>query len=285
MFTMTGFASESARRLYWYVHNGAHMVCGPDFGCDRPSFHGHQIMFMLRGRGSGAYRGEAWEARGGQAVLMDLRQPHSYFADPDDPWEMYWVRFDGPGVANVTKALLASAGSCVIPFASREKLDEDYHALARLLAEVPPGYDAWVWRHLVALTANLIEGLRRTGLPASQDLTVAPHAAPEGIAAALAYMRFQHQRALSIAQLAQTAHMSESHFIRRFRAVTGFTPMEYLEKFRVGRAQELMQEEPDLRLSEIARAVGYEDPAYFSRVFRKQVGFSPRAYRRRLPVG
>ncbi|MCZ7649138.1 MAG: AraC family transcriptional regulator [Planctomycetota bacterium] len=278
LLRITGLASEQARRLGWYVHNGAHVRCGPEFGCARESFFGHQIMFMLGGRGTGMYRGVPFTASGGQAVLMDLRQPHAYFAQPDDPWEMYWVRFDGPGVAASFTALLSAAGSCVMPFADRARLDEDFRALARLLADLPPGYDAWVYARLAALVANVVEGLRRAGNEKLGRVEISG-AAPEGIAAAREHLHFNHQRTLAVAELARVAHMSEYHFIRRFKGATGFTPMEYLEKFRVGRAQELILTQPELRLGEVARAVGYEDPAYFSRVFRKRVGLSPRAYR------
>ncbi|MCW8132255.1 MAG: helix-turn-helix transcriptional regulator [Planctomycetota bacterium] len=274
-----GFPSERSRGLWWYVHNAAHQQCGTDWGTARERFFGHQIMFMAKGKGHGNFRGKAWTAAGGDAVLMDLRNPHTYHADPAEPWEMYWVLFDGPGVAEVFNALIRSAGSVVIPFASLERVRADFAALFRLLAEHPPGYDAWVWHHLSGLIANVVEGHRRAGGEADPSLAQAP----AGVAAALAHLRFHHHRTLSLEELARHAHMSTFHFVRRFKRATGFTPIEYLEKYRIGRAQELMMTQPELRLNEIARAVGYDDPAYFSRVFRKRTGVSPRAYKQGLP--
>lgn len=270
-----GLSSERSRGLWWYAHNAAHQRCGTDWHCDRESFFGHQIMFMVGGRGKGTYRRKPWTAAAGDAVLMDLRHPHMYAADPADPWEMYWVLFDGPGVAEVFNALIRAAGSVVIPFASPERLRADFEAIFRLLDAHPPGHEAWVWHHLSGLTANVVEGLRRAGGEADTSLAHAP----AGVAAAVAYLRFHHHRTLALEDLARQAHMSTFHFVRRFKKATGFTPIEYLEKYRIGRAQELMMAQPDLRLNEIARAVGYADPAYFSRVFRKVTGHAPRVYR------
>src|SRR6185503_16545209 len=141
-----------------------------------------------------------------------------------------------------------------------------------------PGFDAWVWQHLAALVANVVEGFQRT--TGHQGPVTAP--ASVGLAAALRLLRREQHRTIALKELAQAAHMSPFHFARRFKALTGFTAMEYLEKIRIGRAQELLLSKPELRLGETARLVGFADPAYFSRVFRKRVGISPRAYRKQL---
>jgi AraC family transcriptional regulator, arabinose operon regulatory protein len=269
-----GVSSEGARGLWWHVKNAAHWQCGQGYGCDRKSYDGHQIMFMVRGSGRGAYLGKPWTARGGDAVVMDLRHRHNYWSDNEDPWEMYWVIFNGPGVTQIIDAMILAAGSPVMRFASVERMRADFAAIFHFLSEHPPGYEAWVWHHLTALVANVVEGQRR-----SADIHDAQQL-PGGINAALALLRSDFQRTLALKELAAAAHMSLFHFVRRFKESTGFTPMEYLEKFRIGRAQELLLGRPDLRLKEVAREVGYDDAAYFSRVFHKRTGLSPREYRR-----
>lgn len=60
-----------------------------------------------------------------------------------------------------------------------------------------------------------------------------------------------------------------------FRKGTGLTPGEYLTRLRVDRAKQLMKERPDMLLKQVAEAVGFQDPLYFSKVFKKATGFSP----------
>ena len=75
--------------------------------------------------------------------------------------------------------------------------------------------------------------------------------------------------------------MSTSWFIRGFKEYTGFTPMQYILSVRIANAQGLL-ETTDYNVSEISRIVGYDNPLYFSRIFRKQCGVSPSDFRRRL---
>jgi len=270
-----GTSSEQSRGLWWYVHNAAHLKTEAGWGCKRQSFFGHQIMFLKSGHGGCTYQGQTCRAGPGQAVFMNLHHPHDYWTDADDPWEMHYVRFDGPGVPQIYAALMATARSPVMTYASIPAMEQHFTQLYQLLKQQPPGFDAWVWHHLTGLIALIVEGLR-SGSTSSLELGQTN----QGVAAAMNFLRGHHQESITVDDLARAAHMSRYHFTRRFKQATGFTPMEYLEKHRIGRAKELMLTEPNLRLSEIAHAVGYDDPAYFSRVFRKREGISSKAYRK-----
>ncbi|HYF48777.1 MAG TPA: AraC family transcriptional regulator [Planctomycetota bacterium] len=252
----------------------AHQLCGSEWFCNRKSYPGHQIMFMMEGSGHGSYMGEPWQAAAGSAVLMDLTHPHTYYCHRHDPWEMRWIIFDGPGVDEMFQRVIDASGSPVAPFSSAAGVKRDFDAIFALLERRGIGDELWVWHHLTGLMANIFAGLaQREGALNIEER------APEGIAAALTLIRDQHRRAISLEELAKAAHMSVFHFARQFRRKTGFTPMEYVEKLRIARAQELLLGRSDLRLQEIAREVGYDDPAYFSRVFRKRAGVGPREYR------
>lgn len=83
---------------------------------------------------------------------------------------------------------------------------------------------------------------------------------------------------LTLAQIAQAAHLSPAHFGRRFRQEAGLTPLRRLRAIRMEHARRLLAQ-PELRIREIARHVGYEDPLHFSRIFHAETGRSPRAFR------
>lgn len=75
--------------------------------------------------------------------------------------------------------------------------------------------------------------------------------------------------------------LSERTFKRRFRKATGMTPMAYVHTLRLEEAKQML-ESGSLSVDAVAREVGYEDAAYFSRLFSRQVGISPGHYRRRF---
>lgn len=75
--------------------------------------------------------------------------------------------------------------------------------------------------------------------------------------------------------------LAERTFKRRFRAATGQSPMDYVQTLRVEEAKQLL-ESTDLPVEAVAREVGYEEPGFFRRLFKRRVGTTPSAYRRRF---
>jgi len=67
--------------------------------------------------------------------------------------------------------------------------------------------------------------------------------------------------------------------VRSFRKESGITPMDYLRRYRIRQARALL-EAGDKSITEVALEVGFSGSNYFARVFRREVGVSPSAYRR-----
>jgi len=83
---------------------------------------------------------------------------------------------------------------------------------------------------------------------------------------------------ISLADLAARCGLSQPHFCRSFKAATGSPPHEFQLRLRVERAKRLL-DVSDLSVGEVAAQVGYDDPSYFARLFRKQIGVTPKIYR------
>ncbi len=84
---------------------------------------------------------------------------------------------------------------------------------------------------------------------------------------------------ISLDELAKLEHVSKSWLSRKFRQRTGSTVISYINRLRVERAKQFLVD-TDLDVSEIAYQLGFENPKYFYRVFKEQVGESPAAFRR-----
>jgi transcriptional regulator GlxA family with amidase domain len=83
-----------------------------------------------------------------------------------------------------------------------------------------------------------------------------------------------------VARMAERAGLPDRTFKRRFRAATGFTPVEYVQTVRIEEAKQYL-ETTALNAEDIAERVGYSDPAFFRRLFRRHSGTTPAAYRQR----
>jgi len=87
--------------------------------------------------------------------------------------------------------------------------------------------------------------------------------------------------AIQVREAARICGMSSSHFMSFFKQVTGLSFMKYLNHYRVERAQALLAN-TDESMASISQEVGFCDQSYFGTVFRKVVGTTPAAYRRRF---
>jgi AraC-like DNA-binding protein len=86
---------------------------------------------------------------------------------------------------------------------------------------------------------------------------------------------------ISMAELADLAGLSSTHFHRRFRQLLRMTPMQYLRTVRVQAAEHLLTT-TSRELSDVGLAVGFTDQSHFTRRFRETTGLTPHAYRQRF---
>ena len=94
----------------------------------------------------------------------------------------------------------------------------------------------------------------------------------------LEYIASHYQEDISLAALAQSAHVSKSECLRCFKASIQTTPYQYLTEYRLSKAADLLKT-TDLQIEHIASLVGYTHVSHFGKYFRAKTGFSPSAYR------
>jgi AraC-like DNA-binding protein len=126
---------------------------------------------------------------------------------------------------------------------------------------------------LLTYLLGLMIRMRREAIPEPPD-------ARERVLASAAYLRDHADEALDLDALASVAGLSLSHFSALFRAVTGDPPRRYLTRVRMERARRSLAGTGHA-IKTISHQLGFDDPLYFSRVFRSVTGMSPSEFRRR----
>ena len=95
---------------------------------------------------------------------------------------------------------------------------------------------------------------------------------------AVTYMKNHHMERLTVAKLAGQYGLNSRQFAYVFQKYTGTAPLEYITDLRLRRARELLCTTA-CSIAEISACVGYSDPYYFSKLFKKHTGFCPSAYK------
>lgn len=96
------------------------------------------------------------------------------------------------------------------------------------------------------------------------------------------FIHRHYQTEIKLSRLAEEVFLSPSYLSKLFHAETGQTITDYLISYRIERAKALLLENNGLKTYEIGEKVGYPDPAYFNKIFKKTVGVTPREYRERV---
>jgi AraC-like DNA-binding protein len=202
----------------------------------------------------------------GNLVWIDVNHPHVHWADPDDPWEVYWLRAEGIQMNAAREILGVHSCFCVSP---EEEPQTTFVRIFQLFQTGRQPFDALANAEVARLIA-LFTGTVR--LDAENDATTTE------IAGVLERMRISYQRPWTVEEIARHCGKSPAQTHRLFQRATGSSPIALLRRLRLEHAMERLVSTED-SVAEIAYQVGYNDPLFFSRDFKKTVGRSPTEYR------
>jgi AraC-like DNA-binding protein len=230
------------------------------------------VIFCTSGRGLAEIDGRKFRVSTNTALIIPANKPHSYAADERDPWSIFWAHFGGTAAASYTSLLppgdyaprLRQADALKVSKMFREgfvQLSKGHTARTLLLV-------SHILRHVLAVLFFQNAPASRAASPDAHDLNKS-----------IEFMRANISRPLSLEELSSQAGLSQARYTALFRAQTGSSPVEHHTRLRMQAACHHL-DTTSLQVKEVAAKVGFSDPYYFSRVFQKTLGYSPRAYRR-----
>ncbi len=184
-------------------------------------------------------------------VLLDLMMPE----------------VDGFGVLEAMRASEALRDIPVIVLTAKTLTEAD---MARLNRSVVTVLEKGIFSGEETL-AHLAAALNRTGRTGG--------AAQRLVRKAIAYIHANYTEPISREQLARYLAVSENYLTNCFQQELKISPLTFLNRYRIKQAKILL-EAGDQNVTEVALAVGFSDTSYFGRIFQREVGISPSAYRR-----
>ncbi|MWV17901.1 AraC family transcriptional regulator [Pseudomonas sp. L-22-4S-12] len=227
----------------------------------------HLLIYCRAGRGWLDSEDGRLEVGGGDLLLLPKGQAHAYGADAERPWTLYWVHFDG----SLCEDFLRLLGPARL---------RRIGVQPRLLAE----FDALLGLHRQGLNlAHFIHAAHQLQALLS-SLAVLPARAKLksgrvlDVDAVQAVMRAHLHGSLNLDELAAQFKLSRFHFAKTYRALTGHAPIQDFINLKMAHACRLL-DQGSLEVRQVGEQLGYDDPYYFSRLFRKVVGMAPSHYR------
>ena len=242
--------------------------------CQRPQGCVDNILFYcVQGKGYYTLDGHTFTLNPNQYVIVPATdKPLVYWSDTDDPWSIYWVHFTSDALQAFNRAyhIVPEQGPQYIPHNEKgiRIWEEMYENLSR-------GYSPENLMNtnlcLYHLIATFVFSQQQNQNSSSPEKAI--------IRETIDYMKNNLDKTIRIEDFADLNKYSVSHFSKLFRLTTGMSPIEYFIHLKMQKACQLLYTE-DSRVKQIAALLGYDDPYYFSRLFKKYMNTSPETYRK-----
>lgn len=136
-------------------------------------------------------------------------------------------------------------------------------------------------RSALYLSELLAAGSRFT-LNSLGNMNVERFRVPPNLRRAISYIRANYTQNITLADLCRASAVSGQQLIRYFKDGLNTTPIRYINEVKINRAKELFLTHPELSSVEIASELGFSDPHYFSRLFKKLSGETPSHFKKRV---
>lgn len=220
----------------------------------------------------------------GKGVFMDMpfdksngylvvpKEIEVIVSDEKDPYESYWIMFHGSHASKIISQLQLKHNH-VFPFKyNRECINLIKDALFRedYSNEYEEAYTLQsVFHKIIAL--HMKDAVEKDSMFPSIAQKVAN------------FIEKSYYSQITIATLAKDFHISRNYLYTLFKQEYGVSPQDYLISYRIERAKKLLKNNRSyLSIKEVSTAVGFENPLYFSRIFRNRTGMSPTEYRKKV---
>jgi len=229
------------------------------------------LIYCVDGNGWFKLRNKTYQVQPNEFFMLPRNMEHAYGSDDANPWSIYWLHFGGVQLPELNKlsSILPSSGPSQI--SGREEIvkafNKMYHALSL-------GYSI---NNL--MFANLcIPHFLSFFLYNSQHFYESPALQSNVVDQAIQYMNQHLDQNISLPELSASYNYSTSRFSSLFKDRTGFAPIDYFLHMKVQKATQLL-DFTDKPVKEIASELGFDDPYYFSRLFKKIMAVSPSDFR------
>lgn len=202
--------------------------------------------------------------------IIKAKTPHSYWASKSAPWSIYWIHFGGKRSHSFEEYF-----GKVFPIAPSSNSRADYRI--RLFNEILTVMESGLTKDIVEYSNLWLNSLLATFFYINTFRAAKGYQSTDLVDQSIFFMQKHTHRCLKLSEIAGNVKLSESHLSKIFRNKTGTSPMDYFINLKMQEAIRLLSNQR-MQIKEVAYALGYNDPFYFSRIFTKFIGSNPASF-------
>jgi len=260
-----------ARSSFFYVQSLGHFCCDENYFTRRKGYNSFLLIYTVSGKGYAHYRDKKYELSNGQILLMNCYDYQEYYTDKKDLWEIKWIHFNGSSSEEYYNIIYKKYGP-VIDMGNNTSILDSINKIMYLLSESDMQFEV--------KASNIIVNMLTDVMLTYPDSQINSNQKNNNIHAdaVIEFIEDNYSNSISLEDMASAACSSKFHFCRNFKKITGYSPYEYLVKFRINKAKSLL-EITDISIEEIAGIVGFESTSNFIQTFKRLEDLTPLKYR------
>ncbi len=257
-----------------------HTAMEHGFSMKAPHYHNdYEFYFLIKGNRKYFLANKICDLTPGDVLLIKNGEPHQATLDTDLPYERYLIHITPKLMHTICKeyrelADFVHTRSLKLKEETRDELMEIIHLLKKEFDTRDDYSESMIKNHITRILLLLHRAANQPGhevaLTEKNDIRLQN---------SINYILEHYSENITLEQCAKIAYMSPSHFSRLFHQLTSLSFKEYLNKIRIEKACEILQQR-DVSITELALNVGFNSSSYFSQVFKSIAGTSPVTYRK-----
>ena len=232
----------------------------------------HVLIYCVDGIGWYEVNGERHTVTANHFFVLPAGKPHAYGADESNPWTIYWIHFSG---AHATIYAAGALHPQEIKPNMRSRINYRNQIFEEIFNTLYNGYSRESLRYVSSLLHYYLASMRYINFYRQTDKDTDSDGM---VAAAIHYMKENIEKHLTLNDLATYTGYSLTHFSSLFKQQTGKSPLAYFNCLKIEASCQML-DNTDMHINQVCHKVGIPDCYYFSRLFRRITGLSPREYR------
>ena len=232
----------------------------------------HVLIYCVDGMGWYEVNAEKHIVTANHFFVLPAGKPHAYGADENNPWTIYWVHFSG---AHATIYATGALHPQEIQPNIHSRINDRNQIFEEIFNTLNNGYSRESLRYVSSLLHYYLASMRYITFYRQSNKNTENDSM---IAAAIHYMKENIEKHLTLNDLATYTGYSLTHFSSLFKQQTGESPLAYFNRLKIEVSCQMLND-TDMHINQICHKVGITDCYYFSRLFRRITGLSPREYR------
>lgn len=259
-----------AKSMLFYVQEAGLFQTKPGYFTERENLNSYLIVYTLQGKGTLKYKGKTYTLTAGSLFFIDCMAYQYYETNANDLWKIVWVHFNGNTSQGYFHHFMRQ-GTPVVQLSSEHRIPGIIQNLIRNLQQKDAGSE---WKNSKLLVDLLTEVLLSSG----KQWTVYEQVS-EQMDDIIRDLEKRFHEPIQLDELSARHAMSKFQLAKKFKAYTGFAPLEYVIRLRINYAKEMLAYS-DMPVSEISETAGVENVSHFINLFKAREGVTPFAYRK-----